>query len=201
MSDEWIYVGADINDHQWSKVGKTTRGLHSRHTSTQRPGYFIYTAYNIVSGDVHDIEYRLLNYLECQLNFERQIHFSTGSKSECFLAHPEDTACLVESFIKNCYSSCVTYEILPGEISRYQCDDWVYRQFDRYKNPSMDLPLWSEEFRAPFQNNLNMSAKNYFTGNQIEHEVDLGDGLFVDFATGLQGYRDEDGEEYFDELK
>lgn len=201
MSNNWIYVGADIYNHQWSKVGKTTRGPHSRHTSSQCPGYFIYTAYNIVCGDVHEIESRLLTYLESQPDFKRLIHFSTGSKSECFLVHPEDITYLVESFIERHYSSCVTHEFLFDGISRYQCADWVYKMFDRYQKPSIELPSWCEEPSVPLPNNLSMSAGNYFTGNQIEHEADLGGGYFVDFASGLQGYRDEDGNEYFDEPK
>lgn len=201
MSDNWIYVGADIYNHQWSKVGKTTRGLHTRHTSSQCPGYFIYTAYNIVRGDVHEIEYNLLTHLESQPDIQRVIHFSTGSKSECFLVHPEDVTNLVESFIERHYSSCVTYEILFDGISRYQCADWVYRKFERYQKPSLELPSWCEEPPAPLPSNLSLSAGNYFTGNQIECEADLGGGYFVDFESGLQGYRDEDGNEYFDDPK
>ncbi len=93
MSNNWIYVGANINDHQWSKVGKTTRGLQNRHVSSQNPGFFIYTAYNIIDGDVHEIESNLLVYLESQPGVKRIRHLSTGSKSECFSVHPEEVAC------------------------------------------------------------------------------------------------------------
>lgn len=201
MSDNWIYVGADIYNHQWSKVGKTTRGLHSRHTSSQCPGYFIYTAYNIICGDVHEIESMLLTHLESQPGFSRLIHFSTGRKSECFLVHPEDVTCLVESFIERHYSSCVTREFLFDGLSRYQCANWVYEKFARHQKPFADSPSWCKKPLAPLPDNLSMSAGNYFTSNQIEHEADLGEGFFVDFATGLQGYRDEDGNEIFDEPK
>ncbi|ANW40357.1 hypothetical protein K3E25_002887 [Escherichia coli] len=201
MSNNWIYVGANINDHQWSKVGKTTRGLQNRHVSSQNPGFFIYTAYNIIDGDVHEIESNLLVYLESQPGVKRIRHLSTGSKSECFSVHPEEVACLVESFINNHYPSCVTHEFLFDGISRYQCPKDLYNNFNRHQKPDEKLPSWCEEPSTHLPNNLNMSSEKYFTSNQVEHEADLGNGYFVDYLTGLQGYRDEDGNEIYDEPK
>ena len=100
MSDDWIYIGADIYRNEWSKIGKTTRGLNTRHTSSQNPGYFIYTAYNIVRGDVHEIETKLLNRVESIFSDRRLLHFSTGSKSECFFLNPNEITYVVEDFIE-----------------------------------------------------------------------------------------------------
>lgn len=195
MNDNWIYIGADINDHHWSKVGKTTRGLHTRHISSQNPGYFIYTAYNLVNGNVHEIERNLLNYLEFEEGVERQYHFSTGSKSECFLINPLEMSWLVESFIERHYSSCVAYETLYDGISRYQCPSQTFWIFDpEFKNyQESDLPSWCDQDIAPTSDNLNLSYNQYFTGNQVEYETDLGNGYFIDHETGMEGYRDEDG--------
>lgn len=185
MSNNWIYVGADIHNQQWSKVGKTTVGLSTRHTSSQNPGYFIYTAFNIVNGDVHQIESNLLGYLESLPNVERLNHFSTGSKSECFLLNPYDMNYLVESFLNINHSSCVPFDNLINEMSRYQCDNTVYEMFI--------TPPGSNQQQKAIPHNLSLSSSHYFTGNQVEHEADLGNGYFVDFETGRQGYRDEYG--------
>lgn len=193
MNDNWIYVGADIHDHQWSKVGKTTVGLHTRHTSSQRPGYFIFTAYNIISGDVHTIESNLLYYLEGLYPFDRQHHFSTGSKSECFRLNPQDMSSLVESFIEQYYRSSVNYESLTSSLSRYQCDNWVFSSFAPNIVPTLDLPEWCAQPQTPPPNNLNLSRDKYFSGNKVEYEVALGDGMFVDTETGMEFYRDDDG--------
>ncbi|MNE43376.1 hypothetical protein D3C80_1375460 [compost metagenome] len=193
MNDNWIYVGADIYDHEWSKIGKTTVGLHTRHTSSQRPGYFIFTAYNIMNGDVHSIEFNLLNYLEGLFAFERQHHFSTGSLSECFRLNPFEMSCLVESFIEQNYRSSVIHENLTNSLSRYQCDEGVYRSFAQNPVPTLDLPEWCMQPQTPFPSNLNLSRENYFTGNKVEFETDLGGGRFVDHETGMEFDRDDDG--------
>lgn len=188
--NDWIYIGANGRDHQWSKIGKTTGGLHTRHRSPQNPSYFIFTAYNIKHGLVHEIESKLLDYLDAIADIERQYHFSTGNKSECFFINPFDMAYIVEEFIKKYYSSYVTYEnTLDGEISRYQCDDDLYWGFD----PSLN----SVPANFP-KNNLGLSEKKYFTGNTVTCETDLGDGHFHCHRTNRQGWRDEDGNEYWD---
>ena len=83
MSDNWIYIGADRSKKEWSKIGETTKGLNTRHTSSQNPDYYIHTAFNIIRDDIHKIESELLDYTESDV--DRLTHFSTGSKSECFV--------------------------------------------------------------------------------------------------------------------
>lgn len=221
MSNDWIYIGADIYRNEWSKIGKTTRGLNTRHTSSQNPGYFLYTAYNIVRGDVHEIETKLLNHLESISPNKRLVHFSTGSQSECFFVNPNEMTHIAEAFIEDQYSSCVFYADLPDRpISRYQCQQEVYRRFeksnilyglnesitcpfnenipygfDQNVDPTLseDAEFWLDESPAGLPNNLELSCNSYFPGNQIEYETDLGDGYFVDHSTGMHGYRYEDG--------
>jgi len=193
MSNNWIYVGADTNDHQWSKVGKTTLGLHTRHTSSQRPGYFIFTAYNITNGDVHKIESDLLNHLENMQDIERQNHFSTGSKSECFRLNPIEMSELVEFFIEQRYPSSVYYDNLTNSLSRFQCIDSVYRLFVPNLVPTLDLSGWDTQPQATPPSSLNLTSDRYFSGNQVETVIDLGDGMFLDLETGMEFYRDDDG--------
>ncbi|CAA0113615.1 Uncharacterised protein [BD1-7 clade bacterium] len=180
MSDDWIYVGADNSKKDWSKVGKTTKGLNKRHTSSQNPEYYIHTAFEIKSGDVHEIEKKLLGYIEGLPDVERQRHFSTGNKSECFFVSPDEMVGIVECFIERFYGSSVYYEnSLHGGMSRYQLNDSARKE----------------------QTSLGLSSSSYFTGNNEVYETDLGDGYFVDHGTGMEGWRDEDGNVYWKEWK
>lgn len=191
-NDNWIYVGADIYQRDFSKVGKTTVGLNTRHTSSQSPGYFIYTAYNIRSDNVHDIETHLLRHLESMLSDQRVAHFSTSSKSECFWVNPYYMVRLVEDFIASHYGSSVTYEnVQCGGMSRYQCPNEIYNLYDLRRNF-----IWPIDPSAMPVASLRMSYDQYHTGNQVEHEIDLGDGHYFDCDTGREMYRDPDGNEY-----
>lgn len=175
-SNDWIYIGGDIYNREWSKVGKTTNGPDTRHRSSQNPGYFIYAAFNIIRGNVHEIEKNLLSYLSEQPNLGRLVHFSTGNLSECFWLNPEQMTYLVEDFIERNYGSCVTYEnSLHGYMSRYQCRDDIRRYYESTKPQSFSS--------TPPSNSLNSS--NYFTGNQEEYEIDLGGGHYLDVASGM----------------
>lgn len=184
--NDWIYIGADIFQKDFSKIGKTTVGLDIRHTSSQSPGYFIYAAYNIKSGNVHAIESELLRYLEFMLPGQRLPHFSTGSISECFWTNPNYMVGLVENFIEQNYGPSVTYENAQGgAMSRYQCPGNIYNRYDPRFN--YIWPVNRSSIEVP---NLSMSASQYVTGNQVEYEIDLGDGYYFDHDTCTQRYRD-----------
>jgi hypothetical protein len=173
-TNDWIYIGGDIYNRTWSKVGKTTNGLNTRHRSSQNPGYFIYTAFNIIRGSVHEIESNLLGHLGAEPNLERLVHFSTGNLSECFRLNPAQMTYLVEDFIVNNYGSCVTYEnSLHGGMSRYECRDDIYRYYNNSNRQPFSL--------MPKLNNLKSS--NYFTGNQEEYEIYLGYGHYLDVSS------------------
>lgn len=175
-TNDWIYIGGDIYNRIWSKVGKTTNGLNTRHRSSQNPVYFIYTAFNILRGNVHEIESNLLKYLDNQPELERLIHFSTGNLSECFRLNPEEMTFLVEEFINNNYGSCTTYEnSTHGGMSRYQCRDDILRYYDDAKPQSFSS--------IPRSNTLRSSS--YFAGNQEVYAIDLGDGHYLDLSSGI----------------
>lgn len=181
-TNDWIYIGGDIYNRIWSKVGKTTNGLNTRHRSSQNPGYFIYTAFNIIRGDVHEIESNLLEYLDAKPDLERLIHFSTGNLSECFRLNPEQMTFLVEDFIENNYDSCVTYEnSLHGDMSRYQCRDDIRHYYGNTKLQSFSS--------VPRSNTLRSS--NYFTGNKEVYEIDLDDGHYLDVSSGMIKHIDD----------
>ena len=84
----------------------------------------------------------------------------------------------------------MTYEnTLDGEISRYQYDDDLYWRFD---------PVLHSVPNVFPNNNLGLSEKQYFTGNTVIYETDLGDSNFHCHLTNRQGWRDEDGNVYWD---
>ena len=180
----WIYVGGDINNTDWSKVGKTTGSLTTRHRSSQNPGFYIYTAFQVVRGSVDEIEANLIKDLKGSHGLEALAHFSTTNTSECFQLNPDEMTGLVEHFISNNYASCVRYETqLHGGISRYQADRKVVHYVQNQSHSAVPLPR--PQPRA-------LGSKNYFTGNQETHEVDLGGGFYVDVASGMQMHRDND---------
>jgi hypothetical protein len=188
---DWIYIGGDIYNRIWSKVGKTTNGLNTRHRSPQNPGYFIYAAFNIIRGNVHEIESKLLKHLEDEHDLTRRVHFSTGNPSECFLLNPEQMTYLVERFIENNYGSCVTYEnSLHGDMSRYQCRDDIRLFYDDDRHQSFS--------GVPQSGSLNGSS--YFTGNQEIYEIDLGDGHYLDVASGMTKHEEDEEDVEDDEF-
>jgi hypothetical protein len=180
----WIYIGCDVDKYNWSKIGMTTEGLHTRHRSPQNPDYCIYAAFEIIRGDVQYIEKNLLHHLEYQCELQRLPHISTSNDSECFRLNPEEMTWLVEQFIADKFGSCVTYEnSLHGEMSRYRCDDIIYRHFQSLSDPK-SLPLSLQP--------QSLGKKSYFTGNQEIYELDLGEGYYIDVASGMTRYRDDD---------
>lgn len=182
-TNDWIYIGGDIYNRTWSKVGKTTNGLDTRHRSSQSPGYFIYNAFNIIRGNVHDIESNLLKYLDAEPDLVRLAHFSTSNISECFLLNPKQMTFLVEDFIEKNYSSCVTYETsLHGGMSRYQCRDDIRCYYDDARPQS--------HFSMPKSNILKSS--DYYTGNREVYKINLGNGYYLDVSSGVIKHIDDE---------
>ena len=186
-SSNWIYVGGDVNRLDWSKVGMTTNGLETRHRSSQNPGYFIYAAFNIIRGDVRVIEKALLKYLVQECRLRREVHFSTGSESECFLIGPDEMMGIVEGFIESRHGSSVTYEnSTHGDMSRYLCDADIRRKFQR------------QDFSSRLESR-ELGLGGYFTGNKEVYEVDLGGGIYQDLSSGeIRDRADEEDEDEYE---
>ncbi|WP_390241058.1 GIY-YIG nuclease family protein [Vibrio sp. R78045] len=167
MSDDWIYIGGYEDNPNKAKIGKTTKGIEQRHTSSQADDYSIHTAFNIHRGDVHAIEKGLITELETVA--ERRRHASTGNLTEVFNLTPTEMVSVVETYIEQYHSGSVTYENqLHGDMSRYERN-----------------------------NNDKKSRSSYVTGNNELYETDLGNGHFHDHELDMEGYRDEDGNVYW----
>lgn len=157
-------------------------GLHTRHTSSQNPNYYIHTAFHIVRGNVHNIEQLLLNHIVFNCNYSRITHVGTETESECFNCSPDLMVDIVENFIQLNFPSSVTYETsLHGGMSRYVSHFVINNYLMRPTTP--------------------IRKDDYFTGNQEVYEIALGDNYFLDIATGLQVYRDDDDEVDEDEYE
>lgn len=167
----WIYVGADINDKNWSKVGKTKNKLSTRSTSSQNPRYVIYFAFQIKHGSIHEIEEHLLSELETE--YEGIDHFSTGEKSECFVCNPDDMKNYLMWFIENYYPSSVYYANgTHGGPIHYRCD----RELERYfTEPNRKLP------KTASKASRNFSAGNneYDDFNEDDEEFDSNHPDFI----------------------
>lgn len=173
MSNDWIYVGANIEDPNWSKVGKTTIGLETRDVSSQAPSYIIYRAFNIIKGDVHKIESDLLQHLTTEQELERLRHMSTGRPSECFRLNPDEMAGIVEVFIDAYYPECVRYEhTTHGFMSRYEC------------NQSIQSFFVHDDSAPETISHLKMTRDKYFTGNHEKYEIELDNGVYMDLSSG-----------------
>lgn len=179
-SKNWIYVGGDTENKNRSKVGKTTKGLHTRHTSSQNPGHYIHTGFNIINdGDVHKIEQELLKHLQNSHGLTPIPHVSTGTPSECFQINAKDMTRNVENFIAEKYPDCVTYENgLHGQMSRYES--------------LLNTNTTVNSTHTPTANDRNPAKNLYFTGNNEQYEIDLGNGFYYDVSSGEQRHRGDD---------
>jgi hypothetical protein len=171
--DCWIYVGSTMHMPCWCKVGKTTKGLQTRHTSSQNPSYFIHTAFHIIRGDIHQIERQLLYFIVDECKLARIAHVGTQTDSECFYLAPDEMVGIVECFIERYYASSVTYEnTLHGNMSRY-VSPFVMNNY-------------------PMRSSIPIKREDYYTGNQEIYEVDLGNSSFLDISTGREFYREDE---------
>lgn len=91
--NNWLYLGTDILDPSFVKVGITTGDLSSRSYSSARPSYYIFCAfkfkYNISRNEMENIEHDILNQMEkiyCYNPYcaTRLLHFDSRQVSECF---------------------------------------------------------------------------------------------------------------------
>ncbi|MFC4346130.1 hypothetical protein [Cupriavidus numazuensis] len=91
--DKWLYLGADILDKNFAKIGMTMGDLASRSYSSTRPSYYLFCAFkfkhNISMQDVKRVENDVLLRIDClhrnvDASSKRMIHYESGQLSECF---------------------------------------------------------------------------------------------------------------------
>jgi hypothetical protein len=92
-TDKWLYLGADILDANFAKIGMTMGDLVSRSYSSSRPSYYLFCAFkfkhNTSMQDVKRVENDVLWRIDClhrnvDGSSKRMIHYESGQLSECF---------------------------------------------------------------------------------------------------------------------
>lgn len=65
---KWLYLGADLKDSRFAKVGLTMDDLASRSYSSANPNYYLFCAFkcrdNITKAEIENIERSAFEYLE-----------------------------------------------------------------------------------------------------------------------------------------
>jgi hypothetical protein len=84
----WIYLGADIRDPSYAKVGLTMGDLRSRSYSSANPNYHIFCAFQCFVGTTGEqlkrIEEGALAYLDNMFPNRRAYHYESQVMSECY---------------------------------------------------------------------------------------------------------------------
>ncbi|WP_370606112.1 hypothetical protein [Pantoea ananatis] len=84
----WIYLGADIRDRNYAKVGHTMDDLRSRSYSSANPHYYIFCAFQCVASttelQLKTIETGVLAHLDSIFPKHRAHHYESKKLSECY---------------------------------------------------------------------------------------------------------------------
>lgn len=85
----WIYIGADVKDPTFAKVGMTMSDLSTRSTSTGNSNYFLFCAFQCYHGtsaeQVREIERGAQQYLDYMFGEDKRGRFpETNRPSECY---------------------------------------------------------------------------------------------------------------------
>ncbi|HHP6708641.1 TPA: hypothetical protein ACSE6Y_003751, partial [Acinetobacter baumannii] len=90
---KWLYLGADISNHEWVKIGITAGDLRSRSYSSANPNYYIFCAfqfkYNVTIEEMRkvemDIHYKFdQDFIKDYGISKRLGHYESGRPSECY---------------------------------------------------------------------------------------------------------------------
>lgn len=92
-TEKWLYLGANVRESGFAKVGVTMGDLSTRSSSSESPGYYLFCAFKCKDGmaeaRLKSIEASALNYLESAFTHPdgssmRAAHHESGRISECF---------------------------------------------------------------------------------------------------------------------
>jgi hypothetical protein len=110
--EAWIYVGIDTLKAGRFKIGLTTNGLNTRHTSSQNPDYTLLVGFKIkvdtTDSEIKEIEKAVLT--EVAKAYPPIYHYYSGNKSEWFEGDPNEVRDFVNDFLYENYS----YKMLCG---------------------------------------------------------------------------------------
>lgn len=124
----WVYLGADLNNPTFAKVGITMNDLRSRSSSTAHPSYYLFCAfqcdYDTTPEQLRQIERGALEYLDGVFGpVKRVVHTESQRLSECYDGiHFED-------FFFHLHDYLWEHHIRYFQTSSYVSDEnpnWVY---------------------------------------------------------------------------
>ncbi|MGV0087535.1 hypothetical protein EEAAV_27265 (plasmid) [Rahnella aceris] len=90
---KWLYLGADVRNHAYAKVGMTMGDLTSRSYSSAKPGFYLFCAFqceqSTTKSQLEEIESNALHFLDSVFTWDngstkRVCHFESGRISECY---------------------------------------------------------------------------------------------------------------------
>ena len=124
----WLYVGADLNNPNFVKVGITMGDLSTRSSSTTHPGYYLFCAFqcyhNTTVEELKQIEQGALNYLDSVFGQDKRArHTESQRLSECYLGIN------FEIFFAHLHAYLWDHHIRHFQTAEYVHDtnpDWVY---------------------------------------------------------------------------
>ncbi|WEI20115.1 hypothetical protein PY247_10565 [Acinetobacter proteolyticus] len=91
--DKWLYLGADIGNPLFAKIGITKGDLSSRSYSSANPNYHIFCAFkfihNISKEEIEAVESHVLSRMDSLFikpngTSTRMYHYESQAKSECY---------------------------------------------------------------------------------------------------------------------
>lgn len=90
---KWLYLGADISNPDWVKIGITAGDLRSRSYSSANPNFFIFCAFqfkhNVTLEEMRKVEMDMHDKFDQDFikefgSSKRLHHFESGRPSECY---------------------------------------------------------------------------------------------------------------------
>jgi len=91
--EKWVYLGADIRNPSYAKIGITMGDMRSRSYSSANPGFYLFCAFqcqeSTTESQLREIEISALSYLDCMFTHnngltKRVRHYESGRMSECY---------------------------------------------------------------------------------------------------------------------
>lgn len=128
--DKWLYLGADIANSAWAKIGITSGDLRSRSYSSANPNYYIFCAfkfrYNVTKEQMRNVEMKLLRWFD--QDFEdlygdrrRLRHYESSKLSECYC--PVDFSYVLDNLHYELFHNYSRFFVIQGYENEIGEDD------------------------------------------------------------------------------
>lgn len=119
--DKWLYLGADISNSNWAKIGITLGDLRSRSYSSANPNFYIFCAFkfewNVTKEQIRRVEMELLNMFDKIFtdrfgNPNRLRHYESRKLSECY--YPVDFSYFLDNLHNELFHNYSRFFVICG---------------------------------------------------------------------------------------